>query len=100
MKGGMALPNIPELVAELTVPTYTFLGGQFVLEEKDQIKARLGRSPDLADALAETFAIPDMPGGMAGVGGKAESDADPYPQEVEGAFAAVGRTVSDGDPFA
>ena len=64
VKGGGALPNIPEMIGELVEPTYTFHGGQFQLEEKDQIKARLGRSPDLADALALTFAIPDMPGEM------------------------------------
>ncbi len=62
IRGGMALPYIPELVRELTVPTYTFMGGKFVLEPKDEIKKRLGASPDLADALAETFAIPDRPG--------------------------------------
>jgi phage terminase large subunit len=61
IKGGLQLPRIDELVAELTIPTYTFLGGQFVLEEKDQIKKRLGRSPDIADALALTYAMPDMP---------------------------------------
>ena len=61
VKNGGALPNIPELVSELTTPTYTFTNGKFVLEEKDQIKIRLGRSPDLADALALTFAIVDMP---------------------------------------
>lgn len=60
-KGG-CLPNIPELVGELTTPTYTFVGGKLVLEDKDQVKERLGRSPDLADALALTFAMPDMPG--------------------------------------
>lgn len=64
VKGGGSLPNLPEMVAELTTPTYTFVGGQFLLEEKDQIKKRLGRSPDLADGLATTFAIPDMPGAM------------------------------------
>lgn len=61
VKAGLKLPNIPELVAELTTPTYTFVKGQFLLEEKDQIKKRLGRSPDLADALALTYALPDMP---------------------------------------
>ena len=50
---GGALPNIPEMVGELTEPTYTFTGGVFLLEEKDQIKERLGRSPDLADAYAD-----------------------------------------------
>lgn len=61
VKGALQLPRIDELVAELTTPTYTFLNGQFVLEEKDQIKKRLGRSPDIADALALTYAMPDMP---------------------------------------
>lgn len=64
IKGGASLPNLPEMVAELTVPTYTFSGGQFLLEEKDMIKKRLGRSPDLADGLATTYALPDMPGQM------------------------------------
>lgn len=62
VKSGGALPNIPELVAELTTPTYTFAAGRFQLEEKDQIKERLGRSPDLGDGIANTFALPDMPG--------------------------------------
>jgi phage terminase large subunit len=62
VKAGGKLPKIPELVAELTVPTYSFVGGKFVLEDKDQVKERLKRSPDLADALALTFAWPDMPG--------------------------------------
>jgi hypothetical protein len=63
IKGGGALPPVPELVAELTTPTYLFTPqGKFLLEEKDQIKARLGRSPDLADALALTFGMPEQPG--------------------------------------
>jgi len=61
VKAGGCLPDVPELVAELTVPTYTFVGGKLKVEDKDQIKKRLQRSPDLADALACTFAIPDMP---------------------------------------
>jgi len=58
VKGGGALPKIPALVAELTTPTYSFKGDQFLIEPKEQIKKRLGRSPDLADALALTFAYP------------------------------------------
>ena len=55
------LPKIPELVAELSTPTYFFSGGKFQIEPKDAVKKRLGRSPDLADALALTFALPDTP---------------------------------------
>lgn len=64
IKAGAALPNLPELVGELTEPTYTFLNGVFVLEEKDQIKERLGRSPDLADAYMQTYALPDLPANL------------------------------------
>lgn len=61
-RGGCIPPDCPpELVAELTVPQYTFVNGRFQLEDKDHVKQRLGRSPDLADALALTFAIPDAP---------------------------------------
>lgn len=58
VKGGGALPYIPELIQELTAPTYTFKGDKFLLEPKDKIKERIGRSPDLADGLALTFAEP------------------------------------------
>lgn len=64
VKRGGCLPKIPELVGELVTPTYTFVNGKFQLEDKDQVKQRLGRSPDLADALALTFAIADMPASM------------------------------------
>jgi hypothetical protein len=64
VKRGGCLPNIPELIPELTAPTYFFQNGKVRLIEKDQIKETLGRSPDLADALATTFAIPDQPGGF------------------------------------
>ncbi len=59
-KGG-ALPHIPELIREMTSPLYSFKGGKFALEEKDQIKKRLGFSPDLADALAMTLAQEVVP---------------------------------------
>jgi phage terminase large subunit len=61
---GMALPPDapPELTGELTAPTYTHdVRGRFIMEDKDSVKERLQRSPDLADALALTFAIPDQP---------------------------------------
>lgn len=86
IKRGGALPNRPGLIKELTAPTYTFKNGKFHLEEKDQIKARLKFSPDEADALALTFAIPDAPAaiqvpGMKQKNGKLESEYDPYAPE-------------------
>jgi phage terminase large subunit len=81
IRRGAALPNLPEAIAEFTEPTYSFVGGKFVLEPKDAIKARLGRSPDLAEACATTYALPELPRGMAGGRadvGKALRDGDPY----------------------
>lgn len=60
IKLGGALPNMPELIAEFSTPTYVFLGGKFQIEAKEQVKARLGRSPDLADAFALTFGVPEV----------------------------------------
>jgi hypothetical protein len=64
IKRGGALPRIDRLVAELTTPTYTFINGKFQIEPKDQIKDRLGFSPDYSDALCLTFALPEMPGAV------------------------------------
>lgn len=64
IKRGGALPNVPELAAELTAPTYSFKDGKLLLQSKDQIKEDLGRSPDFADALSMTFSMPEMPAGM------------------------------------
>lgn len=83
VKRGGSLPNIPELVRELTTPTYTLKNGKFLIEPKDQIKQRLGFSPDLADALALTFAWPEMSASLAGI--------------VPGAHRS--RLVSDFDPY-
>lgn len=59
IKEGGCLPgDCPELVAELTTPVYFFKGDKLQLEDKTQIKARIGRSVDRADALALTFAHP------------------------------------------
>ena len=54
---GGAIPNSPELEAELVAPTYSFdTQGRIKVEPKEAIKKRLGRSPDLADALALSLA--------------------------------------------
>jgi hypothetical protein len=60
VKAGGWLPNVPEIIAELSQPTYTYVAGKFQIEMKDQVKQRIGRSPDLADALALTFGIPEL----------------------------------------
>lgn len=60
VKSGGCLYKDNTLKKELAAPTYTFHNGKFLLEPKEQIKKRLGFSPDIADALALTFALPDL----------------------------------------
>jgi len=58
---GGAIPNDTTLKQELSTPLYWYDAvGKRVLESKDEIKKRLqgGGSPDIADALALTFAYP------------------------------------------
>ena len=58
---GGSIPNDVALKQEMATPVYWFdQAGRKVLESKDEIKKRLqgGASPDLADALALTFAYP------------------------------------------
>ena len=53
------LPDEPALKADLCQVAYDYdAAGRLRLESKEKIKARCGKSPDLADALALTFAAP------------------------------------------
>ncbi|MCQ2282365.1 MAG: terminase [Bacteroidales bacterium] len=59
LEAGGALPDISELKAELAVVEYDYNSrGKLILEPKEDIKERLGRSPDLADSVVLTFARP------------------------------------------
>lgn len=50
---GLTLPLVDELAGDLTTPTWRHgPRGAIYLEAKDDIKARIGRSPDHGDALA------------------------------------------------
>ncbi len=55
VRSGGKLPNDVRLKADLLCPKLFYLKGRFRLEDKEQIKKRLGVSPDRADALAQTF---------------------------------------------
>ncbi len=63
VRAGGCLPNLPEAVAEFTTTEYTMKDGKLLLQPKDLVKKRLGRSPDIADATSTTFALPDSPRG-------------------------------------
>ena len=61
LDAGGAIPDDRALKQELATPTYKFdHADRYVLESKDKIRERLptAGSPDVADALALTFAYP------------------------------------------
>ena len=56
------LPDISSLKADLSSVCYDYdAAGKLRLESKEKVKERCGKSPDLADALALTFAAPVRP---------------------------------------
>lgn len=64
--GRLGLPDDPQLVEELVTPTYEVRGGKVVIEPKDDVKRRLGRSPNKADAFVygnwvRPRTVPDKP---------------------------------------
>jgi hypothetical protein len=76
-----ALPDMPELHTELTAPKYSFeRDNKLKLEKKSEIKKRTGVSPDVADAMALTFAAPVIPRKLLelDVNARRDADYDPY----------------------
>lgn len=58
IKDGASIPDDKLLIGELSTATYSYAKDRIRIEEKDQMKARLGRSPDHSDAAACTHAYP------------------------------------------
>ncbi len=89
LKGEASLPaeGCEDLVLELSSRTYGYKNDKILLEPKKLLKARIGRSPDLADALAYTHAFPVaatrdvraalFPFDMAGDVSKSRTEYDP-----------------------
>ena len=62
---GIALPDDHMLKADLTTPTFDYTSrGDIKLEEKREIKKRLGRSPDKGDAVCYAFWKSSSGGGI------------------------------------
>jgi hypothetical protein len=55
---GLALPPDRELRADLIAPRWKLSAQGIQIEEKEEIKARLGRSPDSGEAVMYAHAIP------------------------------------------
>ena len=83
VRAGLAIPNDVGLKVELATPTYSYDKQQrIIIESKDDIRKRLpgAGSPDIADALALTFAYP-VTARKHGLLARAEArgfDYDPY----------------------
>jgi hypothetical protein len=61
VKEGGWLPLEPkQLLDEAVQPTYLFKNGLMIIEAKDQIKARCGKSPDFWDCFCLSFASPEV----------------------------------------
>jgi hypothetical protein len=88
-RGGQLPPGgaSHELIAALSQTTYSFRGDRLLLEPKDQVKARLGYSPDDADAFVLTFAQPVTAGYGSGDG-------------TSGPRGRPGRALTEYDPLA
>ena len=55
--GGAEIPDSDELQSHLCAPGYGFdSNSRLLLEKKEDIRKRVGFSPDLGDGLALTFA--------------------------------------------
>lgn len=75
LTAGGVIPNDPPLKSELSVVEYKFQpSGKIILEPKDKIKEKIGKSPDLADSLALTFAMPIYTPGAR----ELDEDEEPY----------------------
>jgi hypothetical protein len=86
VKRGGCLPDDKVLLKEITAPTYTIKNGKFYLEPKDQIKQRLGFSPDRADALALTFSVVEQPHRVSMI------------DQIKGIGNGIGKVISDWNP--
>lgn len=55
-----SIPNDNDLKVDLTALRYSFRAGELLLESKEDAKRRGVKSPDRADSLAMTFAVPTI----------------------------------------
>ncbi len=56
-----SIPKDADLKSDLTSLRYRYKGGEMLMEDKAEAKSRGIKSPDRADSLALTFAIPTKP---------------------------------------
>lgn len=81
IKEGGALPRVPELLAALTQTTYSFSKDRLLLEPKEDVKLKLGYSPDDADAFVLSFAEPVVKAARNRPPPRVINDFNPYAEK-------------------
>ena len=69
--------NLEELEAQLLMPRYKIVKGRIFVEAKEDIKARLGRSPDNADALVYAMSSAVVGNAIATIARPPQASLDP-----------------------
>ena len=81
--------NDTQLKGQLSTPVYAFRNGKILIEPKADIKKRLGRSPDRADAYVNgLYALQFVEGQL--VGGKDAYSDDYEDSPTFGGYSAMG----------
>lgn len=81
------IPDDERLLEELVAPKWkVFTGGVIVVESKDDIRKRLGRSTDSADAVIQSYWVDGLPVG----GDSGAADAVPWGTPVSGGAIPYG----------
>ncbi|MBB3453907.1 hypothetical protein FHT86_002163 [Rhizobium sp. BK313] len=94
IKRGGALHESEELLQGLVNTTYSIRKDRLLLEPKEDVKAKIGYSPDDTDAFILTFAFPVSPKSRGAGRGRHTFEYDPF------AGAGLNSAVSDSyDPF-
>lgn len=93
IRSGGQIPDDEGLKRELTTPNYGYKNGRILVESKDDIKERLpgGQSPDMADALALTLAVPVAAGDRHPITGAPMPNAQARARREYQPFARLGR---------
>lgn len=95
---GIALPDHPRLRADLTAPHWKLVGKEIVVESRDDIVDRIGRSPDYGTAYC--LALIDTPKLSAIPGSGVPAPYDPYDHLVNGSGGgAHGQNDEPYDPY-
>jgi phage terminase large subunit len=83
VKRGGALFESTEMLAALTNTTYVVKNNRLLLEPKEDIKLKLGYSPDEADAFVLTFAEPVAPNTRRRAARRPVENYDPFASATE-----------------